>query len=354
MRKKSAITLPNIYIFAPTRNSHLTTRNWITPLSLNSNRLDAFLAFLGVERNLSPMTIQSYQEDLRHFVTWLDNQSLDLKDLTPEKLDEFLSETASKVRGDSDDNRTDLSGHSKGTSTNRDGDREEYAATSIARHFSSLRGFLKYMQHQGEYDFSTESMLATPRLARYLPQYLTREEVDSVFESAAHGKNPLRDTALFELMYSAGLRISETLGIKLSQLDLDNEWLTPIGKGNKQRLIPLGSKAKENLREWIERGRPLTHPATDNVILNAHGKPMSRMGAWKIVQQHTLHLTKQVSPHTFRHSFATHCLEAGMDLRVLQELLGHADISTTQIYTHVDKEFIKQEHKSFHPREKHP
>lgn len=313
-------------------------------MSLNTNRLDAFLAYLGVERNLSPMTIQSYQEDLRHFVGWLDSNGIDLKELTPEKLDEFLTVTASKVRGDGGDN--------KGSSSSRDGDREEYAATSIARHFSSLRGFLKYMQNQGEYDFSTESMLATPRLGHYLPQYLTREEVDSVFESAAHGKNPLRDTALFELMYSAGLRISETLNIKLAHLDLDNEWLTPIGKGNKQRLIPLGSKAKDNLREWIERGRPLTHPTTDNIILNSHGKPMSRMGAWKIVQQHTLHLTKQVSPHTFRHSFATHCLEAGMDLRVLQELLGHADISTTQIYTHVDKEFIKQEHKSFHPREK--
>lgn len=317
-------------------------------MSLNTNRLDAFLAYLGVERNLSPMTIQSYQEDLRHFVGWLDEQSLDLKDLTPEKLDEFLTIAASKATG--------KDGTSEGRDDDRGGrrsddDRAEYAATSIARHFSSLRGFLKYMQNQGEYDFSTESMLATPRLGHYLPQYLTREEVDSVFESAAHGKNPLRDTALFELMYSAGLRISETLGIKLAQLDLDNEWLTPIGKGNKQRLIPLGSKAKENLKEWIERGRPLTHPSTDNVILNSRGKPMSRMGAWKIVQQHTLHLTKQVSPHTFRHSFATHCLEAGMDLRVLQELLGHADISTTQIYTHVDKEFIKQEHRQFHPRE---
>jgi integrase/recombinase XerD len=207
------------------------------------------------------------------------------------------------------------------------------------------------MQNQGEYDFSTESMLAGPKLGHYLPQYLTREEVDSVFESAANGKNPLRDTALFELMYSAGLRVSEVLGIKLSQVDLDNEWLTPIGKGNKQRLVPMGSKAKENLKAWIEDGRPLTHPTTDNVILNSRGKPMSRMGAWKIVQQHTAHLTKDVSPHTFRHSFATHCLEAGMDLRVLQELLGHADISTTQIYTHIDKEFIKQEHRQFHPRE---
>ena len=293
-------------------------------MSLNTNRMDAYLAFLGVERNLSPATIQSYQEDLRHFIGWLDDNSIDLKDLTPERLDEFLAKTAGQ---------------------------EDYSPTSIARHFSSLRGFLKYMQNQGEYDFSTESMLDRPKLGHYLPQYLTREEVDSVFESAAKGKNPLRDTALIELMYSAGLRISEALGIKLSQLDLDNEWLTPIGKGNKQRLVPLGSKAKENLKAWIELGRPLTHPTTDNIILNSRGKPMTRMGAWKIVQQHTMHLSKQVSPHTFRHSFATHCLEAGMDLRVLQELLGHADISTTQIYTHIDKEFIKQEHRMHHPRE---
>ena len=293
-------------------------------MSLNSNRMDAYLAFLGVERNLSPATVQSYAEDLRHFAAWLDENSIDLKELTPERLDDFLTYTAGQA---------------------------EYSPTSIARHFSSLRGFLKYMQSQGEYDFSTESMLERPKLGHYLPQYLTREEIDSVFESAANGKNPLRDTALFELMYSAGLRISETLGIKLSQLDLDNEWLTPIGKGNKQRLVPLGSKAKENLRAWIEDGRPLTHPTTDNIILNSRGKPMTRMGAWKIVQLHTAHLAKQVSPHTFRHSFATHCLEAGMDLRVLQELLGHADISTTQIYTHIDKEFIKQEHRAFHPRE---
>ena len=293
-------------------------------MSLNSNRMDAYLAFLGVERNLSPATVQSYAEDLRHFVGWLDEKAIDLKELTPERLDDFLTFTAGQV---------------------------EYSPTSVARHFSSLRGFLKYMQKEGEYDYSTESMLERPKLGHYLPQYLTREEVDSVFESAANGKNPLRDTALFELMYSAGLRISETLGIKLSQLDLDNEWLTPIGKGNKQRLVPLGSKAKENLRAWIEDGRPLTHPTTDNIILNSRGKPMTRMGAWKIVQLHTAHLAKQVSPHTFRHSFATHCLEAGMDLRVLQELLGHADISTTQIYTHIDKEFIKQEHRAFHPRE---
>ena len=155
-------------------------------MSFNSNRLDAFLSHLGVERNLSPVTIQSYQEDLRHFIAWLDENCIDLKDLQPEKLDEFLTLTAGQ---------------------------EEYSPTSVARHFSSLRGFLKYMQNQGEYDYSTESMLSTPKLGHYLPQYLTREEIDSVFESAANGKKPLRDTALIELMYRGGLRISEALGI---------------------------------------------------------------------------------------------------------------------------------------------
>ncbi|MCF0224859.1 MAG: tyrosine recombinase [Fibrobacter sp.] len=294
-------------------------------MSPNLTRLDAYLSFLAIERNLSKTSIQSYQEDLRHFVAWLDQNAFDLKELTPQKLDEFLTITCKDLG---------------------------YSPTSIARHFSSLRGFLKFMQKEGEYDFTTESMLATPRLGKYLPTYLTRDEIDSVFESASNGKNALRDTALFELMYSAGLRISEALSIRLSQLDIDNEWLTPIGKGNKQRLVPLGENAKKNLSLWILEGRPLTQPKSDIIILNSKGSPMSRMGAWKIVQQHTMHLTKQVSPHTFRHSFATHCLEAGMDLRVLQELLGHADISTTQIYTHVDKDLIKQEHKSFHPREK--
>lgn len=293
-------------------------------MSANENRLDAFLSYLGIERNLSTLTIQSYQEDLRHFIAWLDLQKLDLKKLTPFKLDEFLTKMASDV---------------------------EYSPTSVARHFSSLRGFLKYMQTRGEYDYSTESMLEQPKLGHYLPQYLTRDEVNLVFESAANGKNSLRDLALLELLYSAGLRISEALNLKVSQLDLDNEWLTPIGKGNKERLIPLGKMAKENLSNWLLLKRPLLHPVTDNVILNARGKPMSRMGAWKIIQLHTMHLQKQVSPHTFRHSFATHCLEAGMDLRVLQELLGHTDISTTQIYTHIDKEFIKMEHRQFHPRE---
>jgi integrase/recombinase XerD len=292
----------------------------------NGEWLDAYLSHLGVERNLSPATIRSYGEDLRHLIFWLDDKKLALADLTIEKLDDFLNSVAADL---------------------------EYSPTSVARHFSSLRGFLRYLLQEKVINFSTEALLAPPKIGRYLPACLTREEVESVYASIRDtSPNPLRDTALLELLYSAGLRISEALGLRLAHLDFDNEWITPVGKGNKQRLIPLGNFAKENLQRWVREGRPLVNPKIDCVILNAHGEKMSRMGAWKIIQKHTAQLTKHVTPHTFRHSFATHCLEAGMDLRVLQELLGHASVTTTQIYMHLDREFIREEHRRFHPRER--
>lgn len=292
----------------------------------NKQLLDTYLDYLIAEKGLSRATITSYGTDLEVFTAWLDKNGLALENCDEKKLEVFLNEVAGRA---------------------------EYSPTSVARHFSSLRGFLHYMNHEGHYPHSTDSILAIPKLGHYLPQCLSIEEVDSVFaEVARSSKNVQRDTALFELLYSAGLRISEALSIRLQDIDLENEWLMPIGKGNKQRLVPLGSKAKENLQNWILNGRKETDPKSDCVILNNRGKPMSRMGAWKIVNQFTAHLGKQVSPHTFRHSFATHCLAAGMDLRVLQELLGHADLGTTQIYTHLDNQFIKEEHRAHHPREK--
>ncbi|MDY6285334.1 MAG: tyrosine recombinase [Fibrobacter sp.] len=291
----------------------------------NGEWLDSYLSFLGVERNLSQATIQSYEEDLRHFVFWADERGSRIGDLKPEDLDDFLTEIAG---------------------------REDYSPTSVARHFSSLRGFLKYLLHEKAFPYSTDSLLATPRIGHYLPQYLSREEVDSVFEKIQEmSKSPERDTALIELLYSEGLRIAEALSIRTQDIDFDNEWITPIGKGNKQRLVPLGEKAKENLKAWMQGPRLALSPKTDTIILNSRGSKMTRMGAWKLIQKYTAHLNKHVTPHTFRHSFATHCLEAGMDLRVLQELLGHANVTTTQIYTHISDQMIQEEHRSFHPRE---
>lgn len=291
----------------------------------NGEWLDSYLAFLSVERNLSPQTIQSYEEDLRHFIFWADDRRSKISELSPADLDNFLSEVAGK---------------------------EDYSPTSVARHFSSLRGFLKYLLREKAFPFSTEGLLAPPRLGFYLPQCLTVEEVESVFTKISEISTlPERDKALLELLYSEGLRIAEALSLRIQDVDFDNEWIKPIGKGNKQRLVPLGEKAKRNLLRWVRESRPGFSPKADTVILNAHGKRMTRMGAWKLIQKFTAHLEKHVTPHTFRHSFATHCLEAGMDLRVLQELLGHASVTTTQIYTHVGGQTIREEHRTFHPRE---
>jgi integrase/recombinase XerD len=191
-------------------------------------------------------------------------------------------------------------------------------------------------------------------MEKYLPQCLSIDEISQVFENiSANDKFGMRDMALLELLYSAGLRISEAVSLKLEHIQLDNGWLTPVGKGNKQRLVPLAGKAKENLEIWLKKWRQEFKPKTDTVILNFHGKKLSRVGAWKIIQARTAFLGKSsISPHSFRHSFATHCLAGGMDLRILQELLGHANLSTTQIYTHLDSFYLKNEHRHFHPRER--
>ena len=279
--------------------------------------LKNYLRYLALEKNLSGQTIKSYQTDLIPLC--------EQTELSTEIIDAFLAERAKAF---------------------------DYKPSSLARHFSSLRGFLNYLEEQGKLNFSPENLFSAPRLEKYLPQCLSIEEVTQIFENIqANDKFAMRDLALIELLYSAGLRISEAISLKLEHIQLDNGWLTAVGKGNKQRLVPLAGKAKETLELWIREWRPQFKPKTDTIILNFHGKKLSRIGAWKIIRKHTAFLGKSsISPHSFRHSFATHCLAGGMDLRVLQELLGHANLATTQIYTHLDNDYLKSEHHRFHPR----
>jgi integrase/recombinase XerD len=288
--------------------------------------LESYLSYLGLEKNLSPRTLEAYRKDLGEFQEWLDTQKIQLKDLQTSHLDAFLTEI----------------------SRNKD-----YEPSSLARHMSSLRGFLKYCLQMGLASFDPGESLSSPKISRYLPDCLTVAEVENLFSQVDRSKRTAyRDLSLLELLYSAGLRISEALDLKISQIHFEDGWILPIGKGNKQRLVPIGSKSLENLKAYLQKERPLCSPKDDHFIVNQRGKRMSRMGAWKILHQLTLDIPKRVHPHTFRHSYATHMLEGGIDLRVLQELLGHADISTTQIYTHIDREFLKQEHRMYHPREK--
>lgn len=226
---------------------------------------------------------------------------------------------------------------------------------SINRKISAIKGLYRYLLFAKVIVNNPASELELLKVGRKLPVTLSVDEVTAIIESADE-KTPLglRDRACLELLYASGLRISELLNLKLTDVTMDSELLSVIGKGNKQRFVPFGKKAGRALDEYINQGRPLIlkKRSTPFLILNTRGKRLSRVGFWKIMRKYRIKagIKKRVTPHTFRHSFATHLLEGGADLRAVQELLGHADISTTQIYTHIDREYLKEIHRLHHPR----
>ncbi|NNK48003.1 MAG: tyrosine-type recombinase/integrase, partial [Gemmatimonadetes bacterium] len=198
-----------------------------------------------------------------------------------------------------------------------------------------------------------------PKPTRALPDVLTYAEVEAIMDTAGALSpdayaNASRDAAMLETLYGAGLRISELIGLRVRDLSLEDGLVSVHGKGDRHRIVPLGGRAVRVLQRYLRERRPdLDRGRSDGVVfLNQHGRPLSRMGAWKIVGKHVRNagIEKRVTPHTFRHSFATHLLEGGADLVAVQEMLGHADISTTQIYTHVDRRYLQEEHRQHHPR----
>lgn len=229
------------------------------------------------------------------------------------------------------------------------------AGSTAARRRSSLRSFHAFLARMGEHREDPIALLAAPRRERRLPHALTVGEVESLL-AAPEGDRALslRDRAMLELAYAAGLRVSELVGAERAHLDLTGRALTVTGKGDKQRLVPFGRAAERALREWLERGRPqlAARVRHDRVFCNAAGGPLSRVGWWKILRGHArrAQIATRVHPHALRHSFATHLLEGGADLRVVQELLGHASITTTAIYTHLERGYLREVHRQFHPR----
>lgn len=293
---------------------------------------DAYLAHLRLEKRLSPESVAAYLSDLRLFFRQSgeagpEGAAAGLEALALPRLRAFL-------RGLSE---------------------LGFAPSSISRYLSAVKGYSAWLAEAGLIPEDQARVLKGPKQQRYKPGNLTHAEMDSLYDlleaAAAQGAAPaLRDLCLIELLYGLGLRISEAVGLKLDHLNLQEGAALVQGKGSKQRLVPLGGKVTRSLRRYLEawdgKGR------TDTVLLNRFGRPLSRMGAWKIVQRlcREAGIDTAVSPHTFRHSFATHLIEAGADLRSVQELLGHADIGTTQIYTHLDQDYLREVHKSFHPR----
>ena len=226
---------------------------------------------------------------------------------------------------------------------------------SAARSLSALKMFFRFLVYDGKIKNSPARLLNTPKLPRKLPGVLSLEDVDRLLSQPDPTTHlGQRDKAMLELLYATGLRVSELVGLKLTNINLEAGYIRTVGKGSKERMVPMGGKALEALKDFLDDGRVrlLKNKMDPHLFLNARGKPLTRQGFWKIIKQYGLKsgLRGPITPHILRHSFASHLLECGADLRAVQVMLGHADISTTQIYTHVTRDRLKQIHEKYHPR----
>jgi len=290
-----------------------------------------FLAYLEFERGLSRNTLEAYRSDLLQFGRFLEKRG------------------ESAVTASSADVSDFLSGLAQGNG------KPPASAATIHRKAACLRSFYRHLRREGVRDSDPTAALSSPRRGRKLPQVLTRDEVNRLL-SMPQGTEPaaLRDRALLETMYACGLRASETIGLELADLDLEEQVLRARGKGAKERVVPIGRKAVEALCLYLERGRPklVSGRVEPHLFVNFRGGPLTRQGLYKIVRRHALRagLADRMSPHTLRHTFATHLLSGGCDLRSVQEMLGHADVSTTQLYTHLSSQRLKEVYFRAHPR----
>ncbi|AMK11793.1 site-specific tyrosine recombinase XerD [Pseudodesulfovibrio indicus] len=287
--------------------------------------VDRYLEHLLIEKGLSENSLTSYANDLTSLLSFLGEKDFELKDLSDKTL--FLYLTHLRARG--------------------------LKSRSLARHLSSLRGFFAFAMDEKWYKEDPGQLLENPKLPRKLPEFLTREEISRVL-ALPDTATPLgmRDKVMLELLYAAGLRVSELIQMKVLDYDGQVGMLKVFGKGSKDRLIPIHYLAQDWLNRYLEFTRPGFKPRENFMFLNRSGKGLTRQGVWKLIKKYAeaAGIRRSISPHTFRHSFATHLLEGGADLRTVQILLGHADISATEIYTHVESNRLRNLHRQFHPR----
>ncbi|MGH8015222.1 MAG: site-specific tyrosine recombinase XerD [Candidatus Zixiibacteriota bacterium] len=284
-----------------------------------------FLQYLKLERGLSANTISAYYHDLNEFSKKVVGKFAEK--ITSQHASQFVEQLNQRGR----------------------------KPASIARKLSCLRQFFDFLQLRKVVNANPFTPFSAPRISRYHPYYLSADEISKIITAVdTKPENGKRDRAILELLYGSGLRISELASLKKSDIESEAGFIRVLGKGNKQRLVPMGKYAAKAIDDYSEAVEKANQPQKAQMLFsNKQGKSLSRTALWKIVRKRVLQagITKPVSPHTFRHSFATHLLEGGADLRVVQEMLGHADISTTQIYTTVDRDYLIAEHKKYHPRE---
>lgn len=290
--------------------------------------LDQFLNYLTVERGLSPNTLDSYSRDLIKYLDYLSTKGI--KDISKTSDLTIISFIATLKNG--------------GLS-NR----------SVARNLTSIRMFYKFLTEDHHINDNPTLNIETPKRELRLPQVLSIEEVDVLLQKPDSSTSlGLRDAAFLELLYATGLRASEIISLALNDINLEAGYLIASGKGSKERLIPIGEVAQNMIKKYLKNSRPtlLKNKQSHHLFTTRSGKSMTRQGFWKLIKKYALAagIRKKITPHTLRHSFATHLLERGADLRSVQMMLGHADISSTQIYTHVTTERLKKIHNQYHPR----
>ena len=290
--------------------------------------LDSFLSYLVVEKGLSENTLESYGRDLKKFLLFIKSRGItSAREIKYGDILDFM--TRSREEG--------------------------LNATTIVRSMVSVKQFFKYLLSEKVLSEDPTAHIKTPKMKKAIPGVISLDDVESILgapdESTPEG---LRDAAMLEILYATGIRVSELIGLKLNDVNFELGFVVVYGKGSKERVVPIGDKAREKLLSYLRDSRPalLKGREAKSLFVTRRGAGMTRQGFWKIIKAQALKagVTKKISPHTLRHSFATHLLERGADLRTIQVMLGHSDISTTQIYTHVESERLKEIHKKYHPR----
>jgi len=292
---------------------------------MQGDLLKRFLNYLAVEKGLSRNTLESYERDLRKYFLFMEKKAPD--DIRQQDVRNFLSRLSE----------------------------EGMASPSSARCLSAIRGFHKYLLTDGLTLTDPTANIEAPHGWNRLPKTLSSSEVETLLNQPDLATTlGIRDKAMLEVLYAAGLRVSELVGLKLQDMNLERGFVVVVGKGSKERAVPLGEIASARLKEYLERSRPLLLKGrpSDAVFVSSRRRQLTRQMFWERIKHYVRKagITRNVSPHTLRHSFATHLLDNGADLRAVQAMLGHADISTTQIYTHVSRERLRRIHEKYHPR----
>lgn len=290
---------------------------------MNNIYISDFLSYLEVEANYSKNTINSYENDLNKFEEYY--KSKDLLKITSKDIEKYIQTLS------------------------------DLAPTTVSHNISSLKTFYSYFLKQGRISNNPTDGIKSPKLGIHLPTYLTIDEVNKLLDIEVTDAFSSRNKAILELMYATGLRISEVISLEFKNIDYDECIIRVMGKGSKERIVPVNDYAIKYLKEYINNYRHelVKNEINNYIFLNNHGRMLTRQGIFKIIKNYAAlkNIKKTIGPHTLRHTFATHLLENGADLRVIQELLGHSDISTTQIYTHLTKEALHNEYKKYFPRD---